>query len=825
MGSGQGTDLVSQLKADEALRASEQQASQRRRRARRFVALIITVVVLAAAGIAGKLAFDRYQAAALVAKAGERLHGATSAGLTEAEQDLDSALALVKGDADALTMRAVVRGHSALLYGGDIEALATAVQEAQAAGGNTFHVRLSEAMLNLGNGEVGKAAEALAALGEAPSDSSMLGHSAWLTGLVSLAQPHERASVEASAAALAEYITADSPWVVYRRTHAELVFVSGDARTALDETVKAREAAPAELGHAVDELVYNAYLHEATKSVEANSTQLMERPEDLQTRDIGRLHLARGLARIHAGERDGALEDLSSAWKAAPEWDVGTKQEVLTQLQSLGAADEAADLLEGGATGIALPEVYEASIKLSKLDSAGALEALAKLDQGHAEVGYLQALALTEQLRFEEARPWIDRAKEFFPHRVELQVADLRVTANGEDGKAAEPKLAELSDAHPHAPRVWTSLGEARMAAEDAAGSKKAFRRALKREGRPAQAHLHLASLVDGDVHRSADTRAEVRKHLEDAIAQNEHIPRYKAALAEHLMYVGDEAAGIELMRKIAEDPLVDPETLLDLAAYESQHVGADKDKLGEIEKLLDRAETQGTDPFALVRERARLDIARGTPESVAKARGAVEPLIAERSDDIELRLVYLASLMAQEDYSAAAENARAGIRRNPKNNGRLFFAWAEAERKKDNDRSAARQTLDGWDKLVAEQPSARVILDGGRLSVRLWLGLRKEDVARRVARKLTQALPNSAEAWAIRAKLEMDTKREDNGCESANSGINLEPTHHQIHAVMARCHAFSGRRAQAKAEYQKAAELAKGLPAAKRYLKRAKAL
>lgn len=790
------------------------------------MAIVVAVAVLIILAVVAKLMFDRYRVASWTEDAGHKLALLTTAELDAADAALDRALELAPGDGEALAMRALVHAHRAFFFGGDPRAAAAAL-EAATADEAGFDAGVAQAMIALARGDVAAATAALDALPPVPEQTPVRHHPVWLAGVVASTDPFDRERMAAAAAALEEPVDAAPEWLAYRRTRNALWLGAGEAERALEDVAAARTDHPLSLGLAVDEALFHALRHESASGVESTVNQLLESSDDLLVFDVARAHLARGLARLHLERPDEALEDLVTAWEGSAAWDWSTRDPVIGGLRWLGETQRARVLLDDLPPPELAAALYEAGLTIADADIVGTLEQLAELPQDHAQVAYLQALALVEQRRFAEARPWIDRARGYFPVRFDLEVAHQRtVAALGEEGTPAKA-LDALADEHPEAPRVWTGVGEADLVAENIKGAKKAFERATEREPHPAQAHLQLAKMIEGDLHRATKARAAILEQLEAAVDADPQSPRYREALAEHLLFIGHDARALELMREMADQPGVQPDTLLVLVAYE---VGAadvfDDERSKELAEILDHAEEIGADPVALARERARVEVAMGTPDSVARARGRVEPLIGANAQDVDLRLVYIDVLLASGEVDAALESARIGVRRARKaGNGRLYQAWARAEVARGKERTAARLARDGWKRMREENRPAHELLAAAAFSADLYFDEKKADIALRVGRELTFTLPNHPDAWAMRAEDELGNKREDNGCESATKGLALEPTSAAIHAAMGRCHATSGRKADAKREYEKALELATRPDERKRYQKRLKGL
>lgn len=786
--------------------------------------MVIALVVLVLLGIAGWFAFNRYRVSTGIAEAATDLTGPTPEGIASAVGRLDEVLAISPGEPDALALRGLALAHDTFVFGAEPTAATEALDAAASGGGDAFHVAVGQAMVALAQGDRSSAADLLANLPPAPEATPVPHHAAWLQGLLAATALHDHEQLSVAREALAEASAQAGSWPIFRRTIDELRFAAGDAEGAIEDVQAARTEHPLDLGLAVDELLYHALLHQGAESIISTSTQLLEGSDPLPARDVARLHLARGVARIHDGEPEPALEDLEAAWTKSAGWDDATRSHVLTHLRWLGKTERARELIEDKPTGTLADDLHRAALKITDADVPAALELLAGLPQEHPEVGALQAIALTEQRRFGEARAWIDRALATDPERWELQVANARTqVALDEKGKPLA-ELKALSKAHPTTPRVWTALAEARAKGDDAEATRKAFVKATKRDHRPAEAHFQLAQMREGNRHREKKLREAIESDLRAAIEHDSATPRYREALAEHLVYTGRIEEGVELLRAMLDEPAVDPGAMIELGALELRLGGEDAvDRSG---KAVDRAEKLGADPVSLAKGRARVDLARGDGEALGRARGVVEPLIGQNPKDVELRELYLDTLLAQGEIDAAFQNARIGVRRVGRDqNARMYLAWARVEKARGKERSGSRVASDGWQRLRQERPPAHALLEAAELSIDLWMDMKKDDIARRVGRELTMALPFDPDAWALRAQTEFDAGTEDNGCESASKGIELKIDTPSIHAALARCYATTGRRKQARESYEKAAELAAGTPMAARYKKKASKL
>lgn len=822
----QGPSLVDEFKSEADRQRAEKDAIVRRRRTRRLIIAAAAVVAMLIVGVIVKFAVDRYRAGAALAEAKAHLVSLSPSELAEADVAVERALRLAPGDANARGMHALISGHAAFVSGkqADIEAARLAVEEAESADAGPFHLGISSALVDLADGDLVAAREHLQDLGEPPEGSPVAQHAAWLDALIATAEPYPRKAMEAALPAMEVAAEADPDWLIYQRTRDLLRFATGDPETVQAELAEARAAHPGDVGLAVDETLYHAMQHDNAGAVALTVDKLLAEPDALLAFDVARLYLARGLANVHRDELDAAVEDLTEAWGRAAAWDLYTRGQVIEKLRWLGKLEQAR-LLMAKLDGAPQTKLWEAGLQIPEGDAVRALETLAALPQDAPEVAHLQALALAEQRRFREARPWIDRARKYYPGRLDLEVAHLRAVAGlGEEGDAVAG-LTELSDQHPAVPRVWTGLGEAQLAAARADENKDddatppaaaiaAFEQAVTREPRPAEAHLQLARAVTGDLHRDEKARAEVTADLEKAAELMPALPRYRQALADHYLYIGHDDDAVELMRTLSKEPAVRADTLLSLSKYllETRRGELGPELKSEVETLLAKADKLSPAPRDVARERARLAVASGDAEAAAKAAAELSPLVEAHEKDIELRLVYIDTLLASGDADEARSQARLGIRRLGKDvNGRFYIKWANAEVARGKVRGGGRIARDGWKRVSEEAHLPNyVLLAAAERSIALYVRLGKADIARRTGRELTRTLPLHPDAWAMRAELELDSKMEDAGCDSAASGLKLEPTSHAIHAAMAHCHASQGRFSEAKTEYARAIELAK---------------
>jgi len=804
------TTLVDQFKSAADREQRDKARTARRRRLRRIIVgtAILAVVVMAA--IIAKFAYDRHRAALAVDEAGQQLRILTPAALDEADRAVERSLAAWPDNPDARGLEALIAAHRAFVQGDAAPSPDDALARAEDAGAPSYHLAIAGTLRDLAAGDVEAANATLTSLPPAPEDSPVAHHGDWLTGVVALAEAHDQKRIAHALPTVTSAVDAAPDWVVYLRTQNALRFAASDAESMQAELATARASHPEDLGLAVDETYFHALLHQTPGAVVLTAEKLLAPDATLFDFDVARVHLARGLARMHQGQRDPAIEDLVSAWSEAARWDGETRHRALTALRWLGAIERARELVAR------LPEgrqraLYEASLYVAAADPVPALEILATLPQDDHEVAYLLALALVEQRRFEEASLWVIRARKFFPDRQDLQVAEQRVAAATGDSSKAVATLGDIGDAHPETPRVWTALGEAHRAADDTQAALAAYRKAIEREAHPAEAHLALARSIEGNVHEDAEIRDALTKHLRDAAEAAPALPSYRYAFADHLLQIGQEPEAERRLRELVEVPGVEPVALLRLSEYvvaSTPEFDAETD--AEVTGWLDRADKLGADPTVLARERARAAVASGDASRIATARDDLAARVAKTPDDAELHLVYVLTLLASGDLDGARTEARYGVRRLKKpGNGRFYRLWAETEAARLKYRSAARIARDAWRQIRDESHlDAHQLLDVARRSIDLYMKEGKDEIARRTGRELTMTLPLDPDAWAMRARLEFDSKMDEAGCETALKGGELEPKTPAIHDAAAQCYRRTGRKAEADAEKARAEAL-----------------
>ena len=637
-------------------------------------------------------------------------------------------------------------------------------------------------------------------------------HHRWLAGMLALGTGDSAAL--AQAVGEADALCAEVPEAVaYHRLRARLQLQAGDPEAALASLAQVRAAARTHLGLAADEALMNASLRREFSGVADLTDQLLGQnlAQSLAPPDRGHALLARAVVHVHAGEAAAALARVDTAWPLLPWWDRTARTLALDLSLEAGDSTRARAWTEA----LAVPEpeagVYRAWALLVDGDVMGGLAALADLPQEHPRVAYLQGLALVEQRRFEEAEPWLLRADTLLPGRVEIEVARARVAVHHGDPVTALRKLAGLAEEEVYAPRAFTGLGEAHLAqapaSRDLRAAQKALTRAVEREPRAAEAMLLLAQVWQLRRGEAPEGVANALRWYEQAAATNPRLPRYREALAGYLADLGQRARAEAMLRTLADEPGITAETPLRLAdlVLEGEDVPT-----RDVHKWLATAETLGADPAALVRTRARLDLSLGTATSLRAAQARLEQRLAQDPSDVDSRILLVRVRMAQRDDEAAETLVRNGIYTvGAGSSGRLFLAWAHLELRQRKRKQAALHARAALHRMQAEGRPAVELLDAADLAVGLFLRTEQIKLAQGITRELVRALPDSAEAWRLEARAQLDAGENSKARRAANKAIELAPEQPQNHELRAQIALRTGDRKAAVAALGQAVGLA----------------
>ena len=783
------------------------------KRAAQFTALVLALLFV---GVAFKVVADRRARSQALDKAHQHYVGGTVADLEEAVEVLAHSLEVAPEHEATRSVHALMLAHLWTEFGsGGDEARRTL----DALSLDTPTGSLASAFMAFAEGDLETARARLDAAGEVPDDVFFEGERLWLTGMLTVATRADDEPALRDAIASIEAYLAHTRSVAHQRVHALLLLLAGDHDEALRELEQARKTSRRHMGLAADEAYYNAYLHQELAGVASVADQLLATPAaELSPRDRAHVLLARAVVHMRSGETPDGLSLLDEAWGGLAEWNVMARE--LALQTALEGADDTR--VEAWIEQTTLPkeraDAYRAWARLVRGDVMTALEELARLPQDDPWVGYLQALALVEQLRFQEAQAWVQRAQRIMPGRNELDVAQARVELRVGDETLGLGKLAALAEEEPYAPRAWTGLGEAHLLQKgevDERKAKKAFEKAVQREPAPAEALLQLARL--SDARRKVDPEAERQalELMEQAAKANPYLPRYREALAVYAMELGYDARARELMRALTDVPGVTAATVLALAELEIESRAEE----AVIEGLFERAAALGGDGARLERLRAKLLLTKGTREDAAAAAEKLEALLDADPADVETRVLHARALLQAFDRKGAESVVRKGFSTIPENrHGRLHLAWAEIENRTGKRKAAAPRARSAWLRMLEEDRPARELLSAADLATRLWVRQQQNRVALTIAKQLTSRLAFHGDAWTIRAQTELSIGEAGSARESAERAIDLDKDNPRAHAILGHALLRFGHKDRARESYERAIELAVGTSEEKDY-------
>jgi tetratricopeptide (TPR) repeat protein len=802
--------------------------AKRRRKVRRRVAkYVVLVVVLVAAGIATKIYADKRARENALANARTHAQSGTAADLRIAGDVLDAALVRDDRDPASKAQRALLRAHLWLEYGEDEKAAIEAIEAAPADATATV---LARAMMTLAARDLdGTAAlvESVTATGDPSVDSV----AAWLRGQLVIAQsPEDPPALEAALVAIDAAIVDAIANASLRRVRARLLLQLGRADEALAELAQAREIAKSHLGLAADEALFNAYLRREASGVASVADQLLELGDAMTPRDRDVTRLARGVVHVRSGEIDDGIEMIESGYAGLPRWDrLAVRLAIETVLEG-GAATLGTKWLDQAAEDGALPaeeiEIDRAWVTMLTGDVMAALAAAAKLPQQNARVAYVQALALVEQRRWAEAQPWIDRARQLLPDRIDLEVAAARVELHRGDPVVALRRLSALAEEEPYAPRAWTGVGEAHLGqaadAVDLRKAKAALERAVEREPVPAEAMLLLAEIANRKRKTDPEGMRKAQELLEKAVETNPTLPRYRERLAEFLVDNGYAAKAEPILAELVDTPGITGDTLVRYVRVALRLRTPDVD----IEALLVRAGELGVDARTLDRERAYALLTKGTRADLDAAQKKLAAMVTQDPADIPTRVLYAETFARQHDRKEAELAIRRGFPHVPESQkGRLFLAWADIDARLGKAKIAAGRARAAWVRMLDEDRPAPELLPAAELAAKLWVRQDNERVALTVTEQLTERLPLHAEAWTIRAETELAANEAGRARISSDKAIELEPDSARAHEIRGHSLLRFGQKAKARAAYERAIELSKGTRYEKDYRENLKRL
>jgi tetratricopeptide (TPR) repeat protein len=714
--------------------------------------------------------------------------------------------------------RALMRAHLWAEFGAEEAAATDAVAALQPSAAKT----IGEGMLAFAAGDIDAAAGALdVGLGESPSMFETL-ELDWLRGMVAAARAEsDPEGLLETTRALGERVEAGDAGTSLRRVHAYLLLLSGQSQDALAMLAAAREQARSHYGLAADEALFNAHLHQELGGVASVAEQLLAMPpEALSPRDRAHAALSRAVAHVAEGEPKDALSQLDDAWPNLSPWNMLARRLAVQTSLDAGDTSRYEDWLEASAFTEDEKKIYSAWATLIGGDVMKALAQLEKAPQAHPWVALLQALALVEQGRWQEAKPWVDRAGKMLPGRHDLEVAAARVDLRLGDKALALRRLEALAEQEAHAPRAFTGLGEAHLLQdgkpEDASKrdkkAKRALEKAIDREAVPAEAQYLLSGIWHRRRMKDPEAEKKALELLRDAAKTNPSLPHYQVALASYLADLGYTREALERMDALeGEVGVAWPFTLRHVRLLIERRGALTEKKVEKVEGLLKDAEEAGADALALRKEKARLELRRGSKEQLATARSELEAIIAARPADTDAHVLLAMTLLKQFDRKGADAVARRAVATVPEGDvGLLRIARANISARVGRTVQAAPMARSAWGALLASETSTTAdLIDAGALTTRLWTRNKKDAVALRVARELTGRVGYHADAWIIRARTELAANEASDARTSAKKALELDPDNPGAHEIHGHTLLRFGDKAGAKKAYNKAIELA----------------
>jgi predicted Zn-dependent protease len=805
-------------------------AQQRRKLFRRAALGVALFVVLLLIGIAVKLFAERHDRDRCLEEAHQGFALGTSADLEVVVENLEGCLARHENDSLLLGALALTRGQLLAEYGIDPEGAEASVAALDGAKQTTHDGELARVMIDLDNGELAAARERLATVtAMADKQSIAPNHEVWVGGMLAIADPE--ADIDAAIDTVAATVQTD-PSISLRRLLAALHMHAGDATTAIEELTRAREQSVTHYGLAADDALYNALLRQKLTGVADVADQLLGGEFEIAPRDRAHALLARGVVRVQSGEIEEGMKLVAEAWDALPGWDKLSRTLALEMAMEAGDGERARKWIDEA--GLRTPEsnIYEAWVKLVEGDIMAALADLAALPQGHPRVQLLQGLALVEQNRFSEAQPWLDLADKTLPGRIDVEVARARVEVRTGDPEAARRKLEALAEEEPFAPRAWTGLGEAnvavgyrdvdpntpRAAQKPDAGAlreaRRAFKKAIETERRPAEAYLQLAELTDLKRREDPKLAAEVLDLFGKAVAANEKLPRYAEREALYLAEIGRRRAAITKLTALLERPGVSWLVPATLAQLHLEQIEFDEtDKLpDDFDKWVEQAKELAAPQRELDLLQARAALERGQP---AEATPKLEALIAANQADVDAHVHYVRAIIEQHDRDTSIAAVRQGIASVPDElSGPLYLQWSTIMSRAGKRRAAAIHAGTGWRKIAA-QPDASVheLLMAAEQAIRMYQRDSQPKPAGVVGRELTDLVPTHSDAWVFRASAELRTNRGSDAKASAEKAVELDESNPRAHEILGQMWVRFGHKDRAKESFEKALELGKGTP------------
>lgn len=840
-------DLVAQIHEKER-QAEAQAAADKKAKARNtMIKIIIALVLLAIAGYAGFAFFQSTTYKGGLEEAREKVAVGNASDVTEGLEAISGHPA---GHHPTEALAALIVAEGVIVGTHTPDELSAAVSTAQGSvGGGGIHLKV------VGVFEGGKAKDQAAA-----DLAAAKGILAMVTG-----EAFDAAGTENATAGFAtpflilngtDYVASrdgasmpEGAGAVGQAAGAMLEFRGGDAKLALDHVTEARQTYPAHMGLQLEEVLFCSLLGSCSASDADGLAALLLSGElgELGPYWTTRAHLVRAAAKAHDEEMEEARKHLADAAAAVPTWDRSDAELIAELGLQIGALDPLDPMMERlGKTMEPEKPIYDAWKFLADDDPKAALKATAELDQSDPRVSAVQAFALVDAGRGKEAGPWLERAN-LGSLLASVHVARIRADHQAQpkpeppapdpkaDPKAEPPKAPKdeapvdkwleeidtIEDETPWAYRVYTVEGilHVRKGDKDSAGkAKKAFKRAIDREYKPAIAAKALAD-VDRDAAGTSDKKRDAILELyKNAAEWAPNQTMYTIAYATYLAELGNTSKAFDLLEPVAGEADIGPAPRLlaaDLAMLEANR--KNEAPAADVRKWIETAASEQAMWVDTKRRFITYDTLAAGEDKTKLATVAAEgrTAVSQLPKEVELRLAASEPFRRMRDKDSAESIIRGGLSKAPEARRGILqvkLAQLTGVGSKAKKRRASGQAWTGWKALLLDPDTAAWdVLWAGDFTSDLWMDLANESGALAVARDLTKRLPKSARAWVVRGNIQLRTDNTKYACESAKTATELDDKLASAWALQGACDAASKRSDEAKKAYDKAIELAKG--------------
>lgn len=651
--------------------------------------------------------------------------------------------------------------------------------------------------------------------GEFPEDASIAPqHYIWLTGMLALVHSDPQI-LQAAIQTLSQASEAHPQAIAYHRLLNYLRMKNNTGMQALKGVETARQMNPYHIGLACDEAFFNAYIRQNLSEVADLADQLLS-GNQISSIDRGRTLLARAAVHIRNGEKQEGVRNIELAWPLLAWWDQMARSLALELTLEAGQSQRTRQwlsTLDESQLSANMRAIDQAWSLFVDGDYMTSLRQLAELPQEHPYVAYLQGLALVEQRRMEEAKPWLERSSKLLPGRIEVEVAKARVETQIGQPAAALRILQGIANHEPFAPRVWTGLGEAYLAhdqsPENLLHAHETLLQATKQEPIAAEAMLYLAHLWQRQRLLDPQGESKALEWLEKSAAANPYEPRYRQELGLFLVDLGENAKAIQLLQDLARSPGIQPHALLRLVKLLGKQAHAN-DESFDLENLISRAERLGATEHEILCTRAYLALIKEDRTSLDRLAQNLFQYLEANPTDVATRQLYARMLLSLGDFEQTKKTILIGLRHGEESShGPLYLVWAMLESRQGEGVRGAMHAQIAWNRMRDLQMPTCDLLEAAELALHLYMRTDMHSHALWLTRELSKKLPHHGEAWRLRAQVELATDETNDARQSIAKALQLAPNNAAVHALDARIHLRYGAKEKAIAAYTQAIELA----------------